>query len=200
MSNEIQQTRYDHLVRRVGGIIGPGSKVAEVLTELFPTLDVENVPGELLFLSGWQMGFGGGEEAPGVGNRQKWQLVNPVGSGLLCVVTRVEMSCLVSSTLTMTLTDTLFVSSPGTETKRDTREGVGQTFIQVREEASAAVTSPNYVVRIASNQRWVLEDPNGVAVLSPGFALEVGLGAPDNLLAAGFFWRARVAEPSELAF
>ncbi len=48
MGQELQQNRYDQLIRRVGGIIGPGSKVVEALGELFPVIDVENVPGELL--------------------------------------------------------------------------------------------------------------------------------------------------------
>jgi len=55
---ELQQNRYDQLLRRVGDLKGPGSKVNDVLQELFPTIDVENVPGELLFLMGTHIGLG----------------------------------------------------------------------------------------------------------------------------------------------
>jgi len=200
VSNEIQQTRYDHLMRRVAGIIGPGSKVAEVLTELFPTLDVENVPGELLFLTGWQLGLGGGTIGPGAGNRQKFQVVNPVGSGKIVVVTKLVLSATGSGQFALNVTDTLFVSAPGTQTKRDTREGVGQTTTQVREEGTAALTSPNFVVETTLRTPFQLEDPNGIAVLSPGFALECGFSIAASIVSAGFFWRERTAEPSELAF
>ena len=176
MTSEIQQTRYDHLLRRVAGIIGPGSKVSEVLTELFPTLDVENVPGELLFLSGWQLGFGGGSITPGGGFFQRFQVVNPVGSGKLVVVTNATLTCTANTAFRMNLTNTLFASSPGTETKRDTREGVGQTTTQVREQGDATLTSPNFVIQVLARRPYEFKDPNGVAVLSPGFGGVVGLG------------------------
>jgi len=200
VTNEIQQTRYDRLMRRVGGIIGPGSKVSEVLTELFPTLDVESVPGELLFLTGWQLGFGGGSITPGAGDVQKFQVVNPADSGKLVVVTRAIITGTANTSYSMNVTATLFVSAPGTETKRDTREGVGQTVAQVREESSAVLTSPNFVMLRGTRAPMDLQDNNGLAVLSPGFAFEIGNNTGAQQTAVGFFWRERTAELSELAF
>ncbi len=200
MTNEIQQTRYDRLMRRVAGIIGPGSKVSEVLTELFPTLDVENVPGELLFLSGWQLGLGGGTLQGGALNRAKWQLVNPVGSGMLVVPTSLVFSSNVVTEISINITETLFVSAPGTEVKRDTRVGVGQTVAEIHQADTVAPTSPNYVLRIVAQSMNQLQDPNGLAVLAPGSAMEIGMETVNKDLAVGFMWRERVAEVSELAF
>ncbi len=200
MTNELQQTRYDRLLRRVGGIIGPGSKVSEVLTELFPTLDVESVPGELLFLSGWNLGMGGGSLAAGAGNRAKFQVVNPAGSGLLVVVTRLEIASNSSQPIHLNPTATLFVTNPGTATKRDTRTGVGQTVTEVRTSIDASTTSATYVLQNLNGSPAYIEDVNGIAVLSPGFALEIGQTATAGTLDFGALWRERTAELSELAF
>lgn len=200
MTNEIQQTRYDRLMRRVGGIIGPGSKVSEVLTELFPTLDVERVPGELLFLSGWQLGMGGGVLSAGAGNTAKFQLVNPADSGLLVVVTRIDFASNTTQTVNVDPNNTLFVSAPGVNVKRDTRTGVGATVSEVRTSIDVSVTSPTYVLQNLVNTPNRIWDDNGIAVLSPGFALQIGQTATAGTFRVGFLWRERVAELSELAF
>jgi len=200
VTNEIQQTRYDHLMRRIGGIIGPGSKVSEVLTELFPTLDVENGPGELLFLTGWQLGFGGGRATGAAAGFQKFQVVNPADSGKIVVVTKLVAATNATSGYDLNVTDTLFTSAPGSQTKRDTREGIGATTTEVREDGTATPTSANFSWEIPARTPFQLEDPNGIAVLTPGFALEVGQTVVNLLMAVGFFWRERVAELSELNF
>ena len=38
--SQLQQSRYDQLLRRVGDLKGPGSKVNDVLHELFPMFDL----------------------------------------------------------------------------------------------------------------------------------------------------------------
>jgi len=92
VTNEIQQTRYDRLIRRVAGIIGPGSKVSEVLTELFPVLDVESVPSELLILAGTNTCFGGGQFQAMAGQSPKMGLFNPADSNTILVLTHVYVS------------------------------------------------------------------------------------------------------------
>ena len=56
---EIQQGRYDALVRRVADLKGPGSKVNDMLEELFPVFDVEKLPSELYRLANIDLCFGG---------------------------------------------------------------------------------------------------------------------------------------------
>jgi len=89
VTNEIQQNRYDQTLRRVTGIIGPGSKVAEVLTELFPVIDVERVPGELLILGGTDLAAGGASLDGGPGNSSEINLHNPPGSGKIITCTQI---------------------------------------------------------------------------------------------------------------
>ena len=67
---EVQQNRWDQLIRRVSGSIGPGSRVSETLSELLPVMDVERVPGELLRLMGTDVAMASEtmmEKGPGIG-------------------------------------------------------------------------------------------------------------------------------------
>ena len=84
---ELQQNRYDRLLRRVGGLIGAKSMVNDALGELFPMLEVENVPGELLALLGTQLGWCSASLGPSVGNFNHHQLFNPADSGVVITVT-----------------------------------------------------------------------------------------------------------------
>ncbi len=199
MTSEIQQNRYDQLVRRVGGIIGPGSKVSEVITELFPVIDVERVPGELLLLAGMRLAHGGGTTTSAAGEVQSWQVFNPIGSGHLIVVTKAVLSAQSTDNFNLDITTTQFASNPGTETFRDSRLGTQDPIGVIGEDSAVGATSPNFVVRVLGNTPYTWEDPNGIAVLFPGSGLNIGNATVQNIIVnAGFFWRERPFEQSEV--
>jgi len=200
MSSDLQQTRYDKLIRRVGGIIGPGSKVAEALPELFPVIDVERVPGELLLLSGTEICFGGGTILAIALEFPTAQLFNPDGSGKLVTLTSlVASSSSGTNTVRFGLTATVRGAAIGTETLRDTRQlPPARPVAQVRQESDAAAANATGQSRILNNTPFYLTDDNGIAVLAPGTGFEIGLDSAASQIHYTFYWRERVALESEL--
>lgn len=200
MTDEIQTTRYDQLIRRVAGIIGPGSKVAEVITELFPMIDVENVPGELLRLSGTFIAFGGASITGAAGQSGRVQLFNPADSGNLITVSHVDVGVDASQTVRYGVGTIALTTGVATQVHRDTRTPITQRPIgQIRTQSSVALAPATGQVRLLANSTFRVFDPNGVAVLLPGSGLEVGASNNATLVVATFFWRERVAQESELS-
>ena len=202
MPTRLQQARYDGLLRRLGDLKGPGSKVSEVLGDVFPVVDLENLPAELYTLAGWSLGFGS-TQMPGVAAKFSIaQLFNPAGSGHLVVLTRMIMSTGGGSMIFEYDVDSgaavdLFSSS----IPRDTRKGVRAPLIaQVRQVHSAASLSPIGQIVMRNDITEQLEDSDGLFVLGPGTGLNLGTTVVNTNLIITFHWRERAAEPSELNF
>lgn len=198
---EIQQTRYDQLLRRVAGIIGPGSKVGELITDLLPTFDVENLPGELYKLSGTDLAFGGASITGAAGEFASLALVNPVDSGHLVTIT----TLIITSDATGLIRFANSATPPtGLETPaqvRDSRQGaVNAPVAQVFNDSLVAGIAAVNRIGIATGVPITLNDANGIAVLAPGTRFVMNTETAAVLLTATFFWRERPAEPSELNF
>jgi len=196
---ELQQTRYDRLIRRVGGLIGPGSKVGEVISELFPMIDVENVPGELLLLGGTRLCIGSASHTGAAGERPRIQLFNPVDSQVLIAVSSVIISSLNSETVRWALTETQLPTGTGFQRFRDLRLPrtslpTGGIFI----DSLVAIVESDGQARILGGEPFTLEDGNSVAVLPPGSGMNVGIEDVADTFFATFYWRERSAEQSEL--
>jgi len=196
---ELNQSRYDALLRRVGDLKGPGSKVNDVLQELFPTIDVENVPGELLFLMATKIGWAATAKAPTSGKRAGIQLFNPVGSGHLVTISSALISGDIGGSISYGLVITALATNTGIPRLRDGRAGVGPSGVsQLRTSVDAALLLSG-TIRVLANTTKTLEDENGVCVLTPGTGMNF-VGSTDQNIAINFFYRERVAEPSELLF
>ena len=198
---EIQQTRYDRLIRRVTGSIGPGSNVAEIITELFPMIDVERVPGELLKLGGTRLGFGGILLGAVVAEAPKIQLFNPADSGLLVTVTTILASVSQDAQISFGVTPILFANDPGINSERDTREGTLQRPTATIRTLSDGTGGPNFFpALLLARDPITLTDENGVFILAPGSGVTVSSTTLNTSLTASFLWRERPAELSELQF
>lgn len=196
---DIQMSRYDALLRRVADLKGPGSKVNDVLEELFPTLDVENVPVELLRLSGTSIGQAGGGLAAVVAEVGRAQIFNPVGSGKLVVITKAYFSADGTTTARWGVTTTVLPVAVSAHQFRDTRDlAPNLPTAQYRQQSSASFANATMQSRIIADTVLEISDPNGVAVLAPGSGWEVGANTLDILTNYAIYWRERVAEPSEL--
>lgn len=198
--SEIQQNRYDQLIRRVGGIIGPGSKVSEVISELFPMIDVENVPGELLFLMGTKLAHGGGQQTGAAGEFAQVNLRNPAGSGHLITITTVVFVGTAALTFNTSAGTEVVQTSANSAALRDVRTGADQPVGIVDIDSNVAAVAAINRFSILANQPMVLKDPNGVAVLGPGDMYQVGTNVAAQTILVTYFWRERVAESSELLF
>lgn len=201
MTYEVQQTRWDRLIRRVSGSIGPGSRVSETISELFPVLDVERVPGELLFLGGIKISMGSALLFGSAGETSKIQLFNPADSGNIIAISRVVVTTSSTNTLRAAVNQAALPDAVGNESLRDTRVGnavlpVGQILT---EQVVAGVTQ-SWTWKQLGNVPFIIEDDNSVAVLAENTGFTVGTTAQNQELHVSFFWRERPAEPSELQF
>ena len=200
MPSLIQQNRYDQLVRRVGGIVGPGSKVSEALTELFPMIDVENCPAELLILSGTRIGAGSARVAGVAGEIPKIQLFNPASSGLLVTITSVWLSVESDSFVEARPTN-VAITTPVASVIRDTRQGpTNLPTATLRTESSAGGITQEWAVELLANTPFHLTDPNAVWVLGEGTGLTFDTAETNRTLSVSFMWRERPFQQSEVNF
>ena len=199
MTYEVQQTRYDRIIRRVTGSIGPGSRVSESISELFPMVDVERVPGELLLLGGTQVCMGQRNVSALAANFSMVMLRNPGESGSLITITQVRFFSPTAQTIGLGPTLNTFPVA-GTQTIRDTRRGpAGIPVGQVLEDRNLVSGVQFYRARADGISDEVMEDVNGVAVLAPGTAFSVSTRTVNTGLTVSFLWRERPAEQSELS-
>jgi len=198
---EIQQNRYDQLIRRVNNIVAPGSMVADALAELFPTIDVENVPGELLALMGTDLAVGASVLTGAAGETAHIQIFNPVGSGKLITVTQVIARSSVDSIIRIGVNNTVLSSGVATQTYRDRRKDVTERPTGAMFQASlVAFVDGNWTIGAEAGVSIFLRDDNGIVVLNPGSGIEVGNISAASQMTVTFMWRERVAEPAELSF
>jgi len=196
---ELQQNRYDQLLRRVGDLKGPGSKVNDVLQELFPTLDVENVPGELLFLMGTRIGWGATAKSPTAGKKAGIQLFNPLDSGQLIVVSTMFIFSSSTGNGSLALTETALATNTAIPRLRDTRIGFTPAGVAQLRTSPDAVPGSSMLIQVSSLFTLPITDGNSICVLSPGSGITC-VGDTDQNIKVTFLYRERIAEPSELNF
>lgn len=200
MSSDLNTNRYDRIIRRVGNMVGSGSRVSEVLSELFPTIDLENVPAELLILGGTRICMGGGFIAAASSVAPKFQLFNPPGSNVLITMTRIWFTVDAAVIHRWGRSNVSFANNIATAVFTDTRNPVTNLPVgQIHTANLAALASATNQVRMLGNTPANIENENGLCVLSPGFGFEIGSGSVNVNASCGFNWRERVAEQSELS-
>ena len=199
MTYEVQQTRWDRLIRRVSGSIGPGSRVSETISELFPVVDVERVPGELLVLGGTRLVWQSTERPASVGEVSASQLQNPVDSGTLITVSQFNFFTNVFGTVQASITET-FIGTPVSGLFRDGRLGITRESTGKVSSADNVATAGGLRIRLLADELKTFEDENSLIMLAPGQALQVGTATDNVRMTVNYFWRERAAEPSELQF
>jgi len=201
LSQDLQQNRYDQLLRRVGGLIGPGSKVSEVLGELFPVIGVEQLPLELLFLSGTKLGQGASLQNAVAANNNHSQIFNPAGSGQLLVPTLIHISTNSIQTIEYATTETALATDVGNVIPRDTRVGVvAPVSGQIRTVTQAGGLPSFALLRVQADITFTLHDETGLFVLAPGTGLTFATSTVNTVLRMNYLWRERPALQSELNF
>jgi len=196
----IQQTRYDRLLRRTTAQYGGGSKLGEALEDLFPVMEVEDTPSELLRATGWILGAGQGNRAPAVGTKASIQLFNPAGSGNLVVLTDlfIGMAATTRCASGPSFSALTRASTPGQQ--RDTRNGELRRTVGLIQDEDDGLVSNLLNVQVIANETLHVQGHNDVAVLAPGSGWRVTTAVDDVTLRLSFFWRERVAQPEELDF
>jgi len=200
MTYEVQQTRWDRIVRRVTGSVGPGSRVSETISELMPVMDIERVPGELLILGGTQIVMGSSRAAAVALTFPYVTVLNPVDSGNILMISSVQLFSDANQLLALFITENV-APVAGTQTIRDGRRSLAaQPIGQARVDNNLVAGGIRGGLRLEAGTPFFWHDPNGLAVLSPGTQFQISGSIVNTSLEAGWLWRERPAEESELSF
>jgi len=194
----LNQNRYDQLLRRVGDLKGPGSKVNDALTELFPMLDVENLPAELQLLAGSRLCMGTGLLGAGGATFFGTMLLrNNAGSGIIARLIEVNV---VATAGSIVLGPTQNSDTPlGGEAFADTRIFGEGTALKIQGSNNNLVFGANFwTPRTDADNIYSWSPPSSIAVISPGNAFSVSNGAANVALRVNWLWLERQAQPSEL--
>jgi len=200
MTFEVQQTRWDRMIRRVSGSIGPGSRLSETLSELFPVFDVEQAPAELLVLGGTRMAHGFSNEPAVADVIQHSQLFNPVDSGSLITLLYIAIRSNVSE-VAMGLIDGAFTTSKTNNVAFvDGRLfGSSAPVGQVRHETAGAPGPESFLLNSSFFNVTPFAPPKAIAVLSPGIGFQIHTLTVNGKLDVSYTWLERQAEQSELS-
>jgi hypothetical protein len=171
------------------------------LPELFPVLEVENTTPELLALTGWRTAWQNIQQNAVAAQVSAVQLSNPLGSGVIAAVTRIYVAVNSVTNVQMSLTDALFTSAAIRGLFRDSRFGGNRaTALELRSDPNIATAAGLRIILNTTNEIFEIRDDNGLAVLTPGTALQIGSVDVNLVLQVNYFWRERLAQPSEFLF
>lgn len=198
-SQDLQQARYDQLVRRVGGLYGGGAKVVEVLPEMFPVLELEDTTPELLALTGWRTGWQSTERLSGAANTSSSQLFNPAGSAQLVAITQLVFITNVTTNVQMEIV-TVQIGTGVSGLFRDSRFGVPRSTVAEASSLDGGAVGGGLRIFMTADEKFTIRDDNGIVVLAPGTGLSVGTTNNQIRLAVNYFWRERQALDSEINF
>lgn len=195
MSNELTGSRYDNLIRRVGNMQGPGSKLNELVPSGMPTFPLEGGPHELLRLARTNTYFAGVTVVNGVGLSAFVFLQNPANSGLIVTI-RQFMIRMTSSSHEVsfgvrdgnTAGTQVFTSNQVLDSRCPARSGA-----QLRTATGAGIGS-SLLWRFSTATAFVDWD----ATLLPDSEAYLELTTDSVTFHAGYVYRERIAEQSEL--
>jgi len=198
---EIQQNRWDQLIRRASNIVGGGSQVNDTLNELFPFMDVETLNAELAILSGTKLCLGSTSQAALAANLSHSQLFNPVDSNTLITVERVDLSMPTGDLVEYVMAALPLTNSSFTAVFRDTRlVAAGTPVGQLRDVQQAAGLPTTGNIFVPTDTPVTLQDKRGIFVLGPGSGVTFATTTVNRTFRMSYQWRERVVEPAELNF
>ena len=89
---KIEIGRWAELLKRISGVAGDRIVSGDLSPEISPVLMLEDLTdADFLYLKSVRLCFAGSAVGPVVANTSKWRLRNPTNSGVIAVVTNVEI-------------------------------------------------------------------------------------------------------------
>lgn len=197
--SEIQQNRYDQLLRRVCNLVGPGSKVSWSVGDLLPVLDVEDPPLELHVLMGSRVCLGRIEVAAGGAGNFSQVILNAPASGAIARVV-----CLfirqVGFARDVFFGSTQQAAGPlaGSSAFADGRVfGQGTTYKVTGFNNLLATGGGFFGIHVPADG-ILFQPPHGIAVATPEAGFQVSSETANTPLDVSLLWIERVAQQSEL--
>jgi len=161
-------------------------------------IDVENVPAELLLLSGSRLCMGTALlGAGGAGMFGIMLLRNAGNSGIIARLMEVNVT---AADGTIVLGPTLNSDTAiGAEAFADTRIFGEGTALKIQGSNNNLAFGSNFWAPTTdADSIYVWRPPAAISVIAPGTAFSVGNGAANVALRVNFLWLERAAQPSEL--
>lgn len=195
----LQTGRLENLIRRWGSIKGGGSILSETLGDVFPVLDLENLPPELRFPAGISMISGGASVTGAVGKLGALGITNRPDSGMILTITKINVKTAAIQAISFGLRS--FTSPVINARNMDSREA--QNFngsVAMFATTDGTGSLGNFVLDTQAGIDREVTIPHGICVLAPNSAFQVTASITNTLLRVMFFGYVRLAEPSELSF
>lgn len=164
-----------------------------------PTIDVENIPAELLLLMGTRLCMGRtNTSAGGAGTFGVHLLRNDGGSGVIARLISVVVGP--GTSVPYNLGPTQNSGTPGgVRAFADTRVfGEGTSLVTQQDNTGLVTGSTFLTLRSGTNAMAIWQPPVAIAVITPGNAFSVSNGNANEGLQVSWVWVERVAQPSEL--
>jgi len=175
--------------------------VSDALGELFPMLDVENMPLELKLLGGMRTFFGGSKTGSVAANLNHVQLFNPDESEALVIVERVILTSNTAQEIEYAMTNSAITNNIGNIHPRDTRLTISDSSVAQNRQVTQVGGLPTIgIFRLEQNVSFDLFNANGLFCLAPNSGITFAAVSTNSSLAVTWHWRERVAESSELDF
>jgi len=175
--------------------------VNDSLNELFPMIDVETQNAELAFLATWRLAFGSTLQGALAANQNVSQIFNPVDSGMLVVLERVDILTNTDQNIEYALTTTPLTNFTANVGFRDTRGVISSLPVtQLRDVQQPGSIATFGIIFALDLGTFTMEEKKGMFVLAPGTGLSFSTTTVNTSLNITYTWRERVAEPAELNF
>lgn len=199
MSSPLNITRYDKALRRALGLVGRGAIVTTLLEDIFPVIDVENLPLPLRILGGDRAAFGSVFQAATAAQIAAVSLLNPADSGKLVHVTGVSFSTDDAAVNIQPRASSAIPARGGSKAYRDLRDA-GTTTAELGINANHPGAAATVFIRpaVVNTTCFLSIDRTGFMVLPPGFAVELICQNVNFAIRGNFEWFERDAEESEL--
>jgi len=195
----LQTARLENFIRRWGSIKGGGSVLSESLGDVFPVLDLENLTPENQAPAGWTPFFRFATVVGVAAQVAGLSIFNPADSGVIVVVDGCFIRAETNGIVTIGRSLPLFTGVTNVR-PRDTRLAPFSGKARIGANANVGAAETGISIRALAAIDFILEIPNGLAVLAPGGQLAVVAANVNMDLTCSFYGRARLAEPSELSF
>jgi len=199
--SKIEVGRYSELLRRSLGMKGVVSVAEELSPEVSPTIELEAATQEWSFLKQVREVGAAGGHSPGAGLPATFRLINPAGSGVLAVVTRIETAndTAGDSIIRMVTPAQVALAIAEQTGVRDTRwETTGTQVSPLTLTSGSTAPFGGFLlssVRIGPNQFHVYDVP---LMLAPDSSVDFGTSTINVVIRCSVAWHERGIQPLEL--
>jgi len=160
-------------------------------------IDVENVPSELLLLSGSRMCVGRGTITGDALEFGQSMLRNPGGTGAILRLMLISVHSTTAQTIAIGPTQNTYALS-GVEAFSDGRIFGQGTVGKVLLESLLTIGSNFFHFQVNGADTVFFRPPVAFSIITPGTAFSVSTTNDVTQLDVSYFWVERVAQPSEL--